>query len=205
MPCKKYDSNGYARPSNKKNMRAGSNRKQKGKRNTLGRRPKRRRPNSTIDIPAQQAAQKLTKRTRKVKEQHDPEVVATLEEQRLLISGFFVQVLKCPPPELWAGPDGTITEIMKFLRLKGAQRNKIKRVIKQTYDNYMRGRSYDGKILHNGGRPCDIEPGSVEEQMLADGKEDGKSHADVLWDINEYRDGKDLPLLGPNAITGALN
>ena len=69
----------------------------------------------------------------------------------------------------------------------------------------MRGRSYDGKILHNGGRPCDIKPGSVEEQMLADGKEDGKSHADVLWDINEYRDGKNLPLLGPNAITGALN
>ena len=140
-----------------------------------------------------------------MKEQHDPEVVATLEEQRLLISGFFVQVLKCPPPELWAGPDGTITEIMKFLRLKGTQRKKIKRVITRTYDNYMRGRSYDGKILHNGGRTCDIKPGSVEEQMLADGKEDGKSHADVLWDINEYRDGKDLPLLGPNAITGALN
>ena len=52
----KYDSKGYARPPDKKNKSAGSNRKRKGKRNTFDRRPKQRKSNSTVNKPAQQAA-----------------------------------------------------------------------------------------------------------------------------------------------------
>ena len=42
------------------------------------------------------------------------------------------------------------------------------------------GYKYNGSIRHNDGRSAEIKPGSVEEQILADGKEDRMSDVDVL-------------------------
>ena len=57
---------------------------------------------------------------------------------------------------------------------------------------------------HNGGRAVDIIFGSVEEHILADGKEDGMSKVDVLDAINDFREEKGKSLLGKNAVEGAL-
>ncbi|EJK60897.1 hypothetical protein THAOC_18686 [Thalassiosira oceanica] len=113
-------------------------------------------------------------------------------------------MLRCPPPEEWNGENGSITQIMKDLRLKGSNRRKVKSVIEQTYEKYLNGEYYTGKVRPGAGRPCDIERGSMEEQILADGKEDGLSNEDVLGNINDWRTDHDLPLLGKNAVKGAL-
>ncbi|EJK62102.1 hypothetical protein THAOC_17300, partial [Thalassiosira oceanica] len=113
-------------------------------------------------------------------------------------------MLRCPPPEEWNGENGSITQIMKDLRLKGSNRRKVKSVIEQTYEKYLKGEYYTGKVKPGAGRPCDIERGSMEEQMLADGKEDGLSNEDVLGNINDWRTDHDLPLIGKNAVKGAL-
>ena len=74
----------------------------------------------------------------------------------------------------------------------------------QTHANYLLGKKYDGSARHNGGRAVEIIVGSVEEHILADGKEDGLSNADVLDAINDFREGKGKSLLGKNAVHGAL-
>ena len=81
------------------------------------------------------------------------------------------------------------TTIMKSLQLTGNQRNRVRRVVAETYDKIMNGLTYDGKIKYGGGRPVEIKPGSEEETMLADGKESGMSLDDVTVFINELRVG----------------
>jgi len=128
-----------------------------------------------------------------------------LEKQRCLIAMFYEMTLEAPEPEEWNGKHETVTTIMKSLRLKGNQRNRVRRVVGETYDKIMNGLTYDGKIKYGGGRPVEIKPGSEEETMLADGKESGMSFDDVTVFINEYREDHALPLLGVNAVVAAFN
>ena len=66
------------------------------------------------------------------------------------------------------------------------------------------GKKFDGPIRHNGGRAVDITADSIEEHILADGKEDRLSNADVLDAINDFQEKKVKGLLGSNVVTCAL-
>ena len=75
---------------------------------------------------------------------------------------------------------------MKAMRFKKCHRRKVESVLVQTQANCLLGKKYDGSVRHNGGRPVEIVVGSLEEHILADGKEDGMSNADALDAINDY-------------------
>ena len=76
----------------------------------------------------------------------------SLERQRMLISLFYEHTLDLTPPCAWLGESGTITSIMRGLKLKGTKRNMVKLVVKRTYDMYLDGKMYKGEIKHNGGK-----------------------------------------------------
>lgn len=131
-----------------------------------------------------------------------------LERERFLIGMLYYELsLGSPPPEEWGGQYGTVVTIMQNLRLQGASRNKVKRVIKDAYDKHTSGPTYDGKIKHNGGRPFEIKPGSDEETMVADCMEQGFSFEDTACFINEDREerGELFNFVGVNAVRGAFN
>ena len=90
------------------------------------------------------------------------------------------------PPEEWKGDDGSITIIMKAMRFKRCHRRNVESVLVQTRTNYLLGKKYNGSARHNGGRAFEIVVGSLEEHILADGKEDGMSNLDVLDAINNF-------------------
>jgi hypothetical protein len=56
-------------------------------------------------------------------------------EQRLLISLFYVQAVKAPPPVEWQGEDGTASEIVRSLKLTKNQRKKVLQVITEKETN----------------------------------------------------------------------
>ena len=93
---------------------------------------------------------------------------------------------------------------MKVMRFKRCVCKKVESALVQTRANYLLGKKYDGSVRHNGGRPVEIVVGSLEEHILADGKEDGMSNADALDAINDYREEKGKSLFGKNAVEGAL-
>ena len=68
----------------------------------------------------------------------------------------------------------------------------------------MSGQYYDGKHGHNGQKPAETKRGSKEETMIADCKESGMSHADTMVFLNKHRVDKNMPLLGVNAVKGAI-
>ena len=49
-----------------------------------------------------------------------------LQSERMLIALFWDIALKCPPPDDWDGEFGSITVIMRSLRLKGKKEEKLK-------------------------------------------------------------------------------
>ena len=121
-----------------------------------------------------------------------------------MIANFYELVLDSPEPEEWGGRHGTISTIVNSLRLTKNHRPKVKRVIKTAYEQMMNGQYYDGKHRHNGGKPAEIQRGSEEETMIADCKESGMSHLDTTVFLNEHRVEKNMPLIGVNAVKGAI-
>ena len=208
----KYDKKGYSRAPKQRGY--GKGKKRRFKKNSIGRKEKRRRPLSmqphssksakSISLPV------LTPPTKSNSNKSTPQPRKSgydktrLKQERLLISSFYDLVLQCPPPQGWSGAFGTIATIMRALKFNGANRNKVKAVVKETHDKYINRLTYDGKIKHSGGKPAKIKHGSTEEHILADGKEDGMSNEDVCVCVNEYREDKSLPCIGVNAIIGAL-
>ena len=151
----KLDKNGYLRASDyKRNTPAGraKTRKACNKRNPIGPRRKRRRlkfahGTSNIQPPKQSERPKAKRRARRAVEsvpagQEFAELQVAHEQQRQLISHWFVQMLRCPPPEEWSGEDGTIAQIIRDLRLEGAQRREVKSVIERTYKKCLKGEDY---------------------------------------------------------------
>ena len=79
------------------------------------------------------------------------------------------------------------------------------RVITTTYYNEMQGLSYDGQEKEKTGRMCTIGKNSHEESRLADLRERGMSYPDIMYTLNETREKDGLPLIGVNAVRGAIN
>ena len=60
-------------------------------------------------------------------------VEVSQSDQRRLISLFYLDVLKAPPPEEWRGEGGTVSQIVSALNLTKDQRKKVIRVIAKTH------------------------------------------------------------------------
>jgi hypothetical protein len=79
---------------------------------------------------------KLTNATTLTEEPLEFDVVEVKQaEQRLLISLFYVQAVKAPPPVEWQGEDGTVSEIVRSLKLTKNQRKKVLQVITEKETN----------------------------------------------------------------------
>ena len=92
----------------------------------------------------------------------------------------------------------------KATRFKRRDRKKVESILIETHANYLLGKKYDGSARHNRGQIVEIVVNSVEEHILADGKEDGMSNLDVLDTINDYREERGNILIGKNVVEGAL-
>jgi hypothetical protein len=86
-------------------------------------------------------------------------------EQRLLISLFYVQTMKAPPPVEWQGEDGTVSEIVRALKLTKNQRKRVLPVITDTRKALLEGDKYDPTRMEQAGSRK-IEDGSQEQQMM---------------------------------------
>ena len=111
----------------------------------------------------------------------------SLLEKRLLISYYYVKVMNAPAPEHWKGWDGTIVEILRGLDMTNDGYRKVESVISQTYKCLLEKRRYMGHIQWKGGRSNFIQPGSEEEQMIAQYKEQHCSFTEVKDFINDRR------------------
>lgn len=120
----------------------------------------------------------------------------TLQERRLLISYYYVQVLNAPKRKHWYGKDGTIGKIARGLDLPAGYNKTVESVLDQTHKCLEEAVQYMGKFCHRGGRELTIKPDSEEEQILAQYKDKGCSFTEVKDYINNWR--------GGNGITEAI-
>ena len=97
---------------------------------------------------------------------------ASQADLRRLVSMFYVHVLQAPPPEDWNGKDGTVSDVIKGLRLRKGQRRTVHNVLVQTHHCLTTGKVYDGERKASRGATA-IKPGTKVEQLVADYRERG--------------------------------
>jgi hypothetical protein len=106
------------------------------------------------------------------------------EDVRKLIHLFYVKV-GCPPPEVWHGIGGTISETIKALAMSADERRKVKQVITDTYHSLCRGEDYNkGRASRE--NVTEIADGSKIQQLVADYREHGLSYSQTTLMINMY-------------------
>ena len=111
----------------------------------------------------------------------------SLSDHRLLISMCYIYALGAPEPSEWYGSGGTVGQIMSLLNLSKPGRKKVIHVMRQTYDCVKTGSRYTGHTRWSGGRQNFIQPGTEEENMIAQHKEEGCSFTQTMRFINDYR------------------
>lgn len=102
---------------------------------------------------------------------------------------YYQYVLNSEPPELWLDQGGTISCIMDGLAMHRNKRNKVKRVVTDTWDFIQRGETYLGKVVGNQGSPEHInKDGGVKQTMIANYCEKGLSTIiETTQMINNYQ------------------
>ena len=107
---------------------------------------------------------------------------------RQFISSYYSLTLESPPPEEWSGPDGTISSIMRELRLECSPRL-VKRVLERTWDSEAEqdGGVYDCSEQPGKGRKPAIAHGSLSQELVVTLDENGASLRAVRQQVNEAR------------------
>jgi len=106
-------------------------------------------------------------------------------DQRRLINLFYLHVLRAPPPEEWRGEGGTMSQIVKAMKMNKNQRKKVLRVIAQTHHCLTVGEVYDSKRAFRAGTTF-IKDGSKEQQLVADYRERGLSLTETTMLVNRW-------------------
>ena len=119
--------------------------------------------------------------------------------------------MRAPLPEEWGGRGGTIAQIMSSLGFEYVKRNKIEKVLMETYKSIENDGTYDASWKKRGRTEILIKKGSIQEKQIADFSEHGVSLRDITCIFNEYllQDaGSDLEVavwFTKSAVEGAFN
>ena len=87
---------------------------------------------------------------------------------RQLISLYYVHVLGAPPQEEWEGNAGTISIIMKDLKISNGSRDTIFKVLKRTNDAIDCGEEYDGARKRGSGGHNKLITDTLEIKKVLD-------------------------------------
>jgi len=80
----------------------------------------------------------------------------------------FVEVFNAPPECEWAGRDGRVSAILRYLKMKPGSRDAILRVLRDVIEGHKAGVRYDpARKFDSGGHNKLIKMGSVEGQLVA--------------------------------------
>ena len=111
-------------------------------------------------------------------------------ERRLQIFWYWRDTLNSPPPSQWTGHNGIISVIIEQLRMSAGSRDVVKRVLKNAWKLFKKGLSYDGssgRVGQPSNRELQIKPGSLDEQIVADCREDNFSYARIAHMVYKAR------------------
>ena len=93
--------------------------------------------------------------------------------------------MQAPPPEDWTGPGGTVSEVIKTLKLSKNLRRKVLTIISQTHRSLLVGTECDLSQAHQAGTRM-IADGSEEQQMIANYRERGLSYTETTMLVNRW-------------------
>lgn len=124
---------------------------------------------------------------------------------RQFISSYYSFTLESPPPKEWSGPDGTISSIMRELRLKSRCDSRlVKRVLERTWEAEQDGGVYDCSEQPGKGRKPAIAHGSLSQELVVTLDENGASLRAVRQQVNEARANESLEPVSTTAITTCM-
>jgi hypothetical protein len=102
-----------------------------------------------------------------------------------LISLYYLRILHAPPPEDWHGEGGTVSEICDGLKMQSDQRRRVRKVIEETHQALLSGKSYDPTKALRAGTTA-IKDGTKEQQLVADYRERGLSLTETTMLVNRW-------------------
>ena len=132
------------------------------------------------------------------------------KERRMQIFWYWRDTLGAPPPSQWTGTDGIISIIVRELKLSQGSRGTVAKVLQNEWLLHTKGKIYDGRSARVGkpsNNPRAIQPGSLEEQIVADCYEDGFSlarTAEKVYRARKALDPDNARAVGASAIAAAI-
>lgn len=127
---------------------------------------------------------------------YNVDFVITDAMRRHAIAFHYLRVLNAPEPDEWKGKGGTISTVLKALKLHNNSYRTVERVLKKVWDALCVGMPYNDERSNKGGRTCTIKNGSFEQQMIADCIERGLGMTETTYLVNSHlkEDGVLIPL-----------
>ena len=112
----------------------------------------------------------------------------TDKERRISIYCFWMKTLGTPGPKSWTGHDGTISAVIRGLKMSQGSYGTVRKVLEDAWRLHLKGEVYEGTHRLMTGRESNnkalVRPGIVDEQMIADLIEDGASLREVPEKVN---------------------
>ena len=111
------------------------------------------------------------------------------KQLRTSIGTYFMQALRAPDTTLWGGKVGFISTLIDIWNLPKTSRRYVIYIMEATVQCMKNRVSYHGLTKRNqcGGRPQIIQPGSVDERIIAKWMEVGLGFRFTTFMVNQYR------------------
>ena len=116
-------------------------------------------------------------------------------QRRVCIYVHWRDTFDCAPPACWKGKDGTIMALLRVLNLTKGSYKTVHKVLQAVWTCHLNGVEYVGDSAQVGCDPHNkplIQPGSVEEQIVADAVEDNIGFTGTMHLVNSHIKGVDL-------------
>ena len=124
------------------------------------------------------------------------------KDRRVAVAELFKNYLGFPQKELWYGHGGTIAKIRTIF--PDISRDTVEMVLKEVVSAKHEGRMYDGVRANRRffGEYL-IQPGSIEEQLIADLMEQGKGYKKTTEFLNKTLKQQNKVIVGESAVRDA--
>ena len=167
---------------------------------------------SSVSSPGNPAPAKRTRFDHRIHARSSSMCVALNEkERRMQIFWYWRDTLGSPPPSQWTGTDGIISVIVRELKLSQGSRGTVAKVLQNAWLLHTKGKIYDGRSARVGkpsNNPRAIQPGSLDEQIIADCYEDGFSlarTAEKVYRARKALDPDNARTVGISAVAAAIH
>ena len=128
------------------------------------------------------------------------------QAERVAISYYYHIAMSAPPISEWSGWDGTISTIRRVFKFDLNKRFLIQKVLEDSIKCKEDGKQYDGTpyFERKNGPTLIIDPGSMEENIVANWMESDLGFRRTTDMVNQYRRDMGKIELGRNAIMNAF-